>query len=100
MEAASEDYVPYTVNSSAVGMNEAENRVTTNGAEKIWSDVDGQYYAEYVNNGNTYKIWMEDEASLELRLQLLREKELAGAAFWKLGLERSSVWDTVIKYIN
>lgn len=100
VEAASEDYVPYTVNSSAVGMNEAENRVTTNGAEKIWSDVDGQYYAEYVNNGNTYKIWMEDEASLELRLQLLREKELAGAAFWKLGLERSSVWDTVIKYIN
>ena len=99
-EKASEGYVPYTISSVAVGMREAENRVSVNGAEKVWSEEDGQYYAEYINGGNTYKIWMEDEASMELRLQLMREKELAGASFWKLGLEKSSIWDTIIKYIN
>lgn len=99
-EAASEDYVPYTVNSTAVGMNEAENRVSVNGAEKIWSEADGQYYAEYQNGGNTYKIWLEDENSMELRLQLMKDKSLAGASFWKLGLEKSSIWDIIIKYIN
>lgn len=100
VEMAAEDYVPYTVNSSAVSMNEAENRVSVNGAEKIWSEEDGQYYAEYENGGNTYKIWMEDEASMELRLRLLKDESLAGGAFWKLGLEKSAIWDLIIKYIN
>lgn len=100
VEVASEDYVPYTVNSSAVSMSEAENRVSVNGAEKRWSEEDGQYYAEYENGGNTYKIWMEDEASMELRLQLLKGESLAGGAFWKLGLEKSAIWDLIIKYIN
>ena len=100
VEAASEDYVPYTVNSTAVGMKEAERRISVNGAEKVWSEADGQYYAEYENGGNTYKIWLEDESSMELRLKLMKEKNLAGAAFWKLGLEKSSIWDLVIKYIN
>lgn len=99
-ELASEDYVPYTLDSSAVGMNEAENRLSANGAEKIWSEADGQYYAEYVNDGVTYKVWLEDEASMELRLQLMRDRGLAGVSFWKLGLEKSSIWDTVIKYLN
>ena len=99
-ERAAEDYVPYTISSVAVSMREAENRVSVNGAEKTWSEADGQYYAEYENNGNTYKIWMEDETSMELRLKLMREKDLAGASFWKLGLEKNSIWETVIKYIN
>lgn len=99
-EAADENYVPYTVDSTAVSMNEAENRVAVNGAEKVWSEEAGQHYVEYVNSGKTYKIWMEDEASMELRLQLLKEKGLAGAAYWKLGLEKRSIWDTIIKYIN
>ena len=25
---------------------------------------------------------------------------LAGSSFWKLGMEDSSIWDTIIKYIN
>lgn len=99
-EVASEDYVPYTVDSSAVGMTETENRVAANGAQKVWSEEDGQNYVEYENEGKTYKIWLEDENSMELRLKLLRDKSLAGGAFWKLGLEKSSVWDLIIKYIN
>ncbi len=100
VEAASEDYVPYTVNSSAVGMEEAENRAAVNGVTPVWSAEDGQNYVEYENGGNTYKIWMEDEDSMEFRLQLMKEKNLAGASFWKLGLEKSSIWDLIIKYMN
>ena len=100
VERASEDYVPYTVKSSAVGMREAEKRAEVNGVEKVWSKEDGQHYVEYISEGNTYKIWMEDEASMELRLQLMKEKNLAGAAYWKLGLEKDEIWDLIIKYIN
>ena len=42
----------------------------------------------------------EDNTSLENRLKLVDDNKLAGAAFWKLGFENSSVWDTVIKYLD
>lgn len=100
VEAASEDYVPYEVSSQAVGMQEAWKRAEANGVVPVWSEADGQYYAEYVSEGVTYKIWLEDTKSMELRLQAAVDNGLAGVSFWKLGFEDSSFWDTVIKYMN
>ena len=99
-ESASDDYVPYELTSEAVGMNEAVSRMQVNGAEKKWLDDMGQNYTEYVNSGITYKIWFEDEKSLEEKLKVMDGHEFAGASFWKLGLEDSAVWDTIIKYIK
>lgn len=99
-ESASDDYVPYELSSEAVGMNEAAGRMQVNGAEKKWLADLGQNYTEYVNNNITYKIWLEDEKSLEEKLKVMDGHGFAGAAFWKLGLEDSAVWDTIIKYIK
>lgn len=100
VEAASDDYVSYDTTSQALGMNDVQKLLAANGAVASWSDADGQNYAEYVNSGVTYKVWIEDAASLELKLQVMKENNLAGAAFWKLGLENTGVWDTIIKYVN
>lgn len=100
VDAASEDYVPYDLSSQAVGMQEAWNMVSVNGVEPVWSEEDGQYYAEYVNEDVTYKIWLEDEKSIELKLEAAMDKDLAGVSFWKLGFEDSTLWDTILKYLN
>ena len=100
VEAAAEDYVPYELTSQASSMEESWNMVSENGAEASWSEEDGQYYAEYVNGGETYKVWLEDAESMELRLKAASESKLAGMAFWKLGLEQSRIWDTILKYMN
>ena len=100
VEAAAEDYVPYELTSQAVNMEEAWNMASVNGVNPAWSEEDGQYYAEYIKDGVTYKIWLEDERSMELRLQAAKENQLAGMSFWKLGLEKSSMWDTILKYMN
>ena len=99
-ESASDDYVPYELSSEACGMLSAQRLMEVNGAEKTWLEDMGQYYTEYVNNNITYKIWFEDVRSIEEKLKVMDSHEFAGAAFWKLGLEDSTVWDTVIKYIN
>ena len=99
-ESASDDYVPYELSSEACGMLSAQRLMEVNGAEKTWLEDMGQYYTEYVNNNITYKIWFEDVRSIEEKLKVMDAHEFAGAAFWKLGLEDSTVWDTVIKYIN
>lgn len=100
VESASEDYLPYEFTCVEEGMQTVENRYTVNGAQPVWDEESGQYYTEYENGGKTYKIWIENEASLEEKLKVMKEHSLAGAAYWKLGFERSSAWDTIVKYVN
>lgn len=97
---SADSYQLYTLSSYSASMQEVINLINANGATPVWSDDCGQYYVEYINSGVTYKIWVEDATSLEEKLKVLQENNLAGGAFWKMGLETSSVWDTIIKYIN
>ncbi|MGN0348836.1 MAG: glycosyl hydrolase family 18 protein [Roseburia sp.] len=90
----------YELGVYSTSMREVQNLININGATPIWSESDGQYYVQYVNKGVTYKIWIEDSTSIEQKLKVLQEYQLAGGSFWKLGLETSNVWDTIIKYIN
>ncbi len=90
-----------SVTSEALGMAEAAERVSSAGVEAVWDDTVKQNYAEWTgSDGATYKIWLEDTASLEAKLQLIQEYSLAGSAAWKLGFETSDVWDLIIKYVN
>lgn len=99
-DASTEGAAPIELSCYSAGMKEIQNLINTNGAVPVWSEETKQSYVEYVNNGVTYKIWMEDAASLEEKLKVMQQNQLAGGAFWKLGLETSNVWDTIIKYIN
>ena len=97
---SSGDYVLYDISSEARGMEFSHNIVKTNGAEKQWLDDCGQYYAEYQKGKSIYKVWLEDTSSMEERLKVMQENQLAGAAYWKLGFETADIWDVIIKYIN
>ena len=99
-EDTSDSDTLYELDCYSAGMKEVQNLISTNGAVPVWSDTDGQYYVEYINGGVTYKIWVEDATSLEEKLKVMQSNQLAGGAFWKLGLEDPAVWDTIIKYIN
>lgn len=76
-------------------MNAARNLLLENEVEPSWDEETGQYYGEYTKDGTTYRIWMEEERSLAVKLSVLDEYSPAGVAFWKLGLERGEVWDVV-----
>lgn len=83
-----------------VGMDSADKYVATNSAEVNWSEEHGQYYTEYEKEGDIYKIWLEEESSIEEKSKLIKEYNLAGIAAWKLGLERSTIWDVILRYVN
>lgn len=89
----------YTVTSEAVGMSEVDTRVAANGVALEWLEDCGQYYAEYEYDGKTYKIWVENEQSIAKKLDVMSTNNLAGAAFWKLGYEKNTVWDTIAQYL-
>ena len=81
--------------SQSVGISSAKEWVETNQVELYWQDDLGQYYGELEKDGVNYEIWMEEERSLELKMQLIRDNDLAGVACWRLGLEPADVWDVV-----
>lgn len=99
-ESDTDDYVPNVVSSKAYGMDAIDKILATNGAEKTWDETTGQYYAEYVADGKTYKVWLEEEESIALKAALIKEYNLAGISAWKLGFERQDIWDTILKYVN
>lgn len=88
------------ITSEAYGMNAAENMLTDNGVTAKWDDKTGQYYGEFEKDGATYKIWLEEEDSLETKLKAIAKEDVAGIAGWKLGLEKDDIWNVVVKYIN
>lgn len=89
------------ITSEAMGMNRSEQWLTDNGVTANWSEETSQDYAELeAQDGSKYQIWIENEKSLEEKAKLVKEYGLGGIAAWKLGFERSSVWDVLYKYIS
>ena len=59
-----------------------------------------QNYAQWEADGGVYKIWLEDEQSLEEKLKVIKANNLAGVAEWSLGMEDPGVWDLILQYVN
>lgn len=83
-----------------VGMGYAQQIAAENGAEIMWDEEVCQYYARYTIGEAFYQIWLEEEESIATKLNLMDHYDIAGVAQWKLGLEKSSIWDIINEYLQ
>ncbi len=67
---------------------------------KTWDPAVGQSTIFYEESGLMKKVWLEDAESLELKLQLVREYDLAGAAVWRKGFESPWFWELLEKMLK
>jgi len=82
--------------SSALGIYKAKEWIDENDVELSWQKDLGQYYGEHKESETaTEYLWMEEEKSLGLKMDLIRKYDLAGTAGWKLGLESPEIWDVI-----
>ncbi|NMB96416.1 MAG: glycoside hydrolase, partial [Clostridiaceae bacterium] len=70
-------------NPSVLTMKGAREVVNKYDATVEWDEESGQFYAEYEKDGKTYKMWIEDENSINLKSSLVHKYKLAGTAAWK-----------------
>ncbi len=89
------------VTSEAMGMDRAFDTMTDNGVEFQWIDEDiKQYYGEYTDGDKTYKMWLEEERSIEEKVKLMDKYDLAGVAGWSLVFPKEEIWDVLEDYLK
>lgn len=86
--------------SEILTMSEMDKVINDNNLEPTWDNTNGCNYYEYQKDGATYYMWQEEDKSIEEKMKVIYDADLAGVAEWKLGLENGSVWDVITKYIN
>ncbi len=97
-ETTGEDGVQ--LKSEACSMTYAASLASGSGADIIWDEEVGMDYIEYKERGSLRRMWIENAKSLNLKMKAVADGDAAGMAFWKLGMESQSVWDTIVKYCN
>ena len=45
-------------------------------------------------------VWLEDKESIQAKLNVMKQNNIAGVAEWKLGLEDPTVWDEIAAYTS
>lgn len=65
--------------------------------EATWDEELKQYYVEYVEDGKTYKMWVENEKSVGEKINLANQYNLAGIAFWEKDRETNDEFWTFVK---
>ncbi len=88
------------VTSEALGMEQAQKFVNEYNIETIWDESSCQNYGDKQMGDTFYQVWLEDEQSIETKLTIMKKYDLAGVAAWKLGFEKSSIWNVIDSYVK
>ena len=86
--------------SEAIGMDQAQQAISDNGAETYWDKTTSQNYGTYEGDGATYQIWLEDSKSIAEKVKLIPKYKLAGVAERKLGFENSGIWSVITENLS
>lgn len=89
-----------SIGSQAVGMAMAEEYVAAHNIEVEWDDKTCQNYGEYISGDTLYQVWLEDEESIRVKLNIMEKYEIGGVASWRLGYEKPEIWDEIEIWLN
>ena len=81
--------------SSALYMEDAAAWVAQREITPVWDEESGQFYVSYVEGDITYEMWLEDRTSIEKRVALVSQYDLAGCAAWRRGFETADIWPAI-----
>ncbi|MCI8655174.1 MAG: hypothetical protein HFJ48_04815 [Clostridia bacterium] len=82
------------LSSKAVQMKDIESELPNN-VEKVWLDDVKQYYVEFGSGSSIRKMWIEDEKSIQEKLELVSKYNLAGVSCWRKGYEVDTIWEVI-----
>lgn len=91
--------IPYKITGvQTVKMQMAIDSAREHEASISWDEETKQNYAEWTDGSNTVKVWLEDEDSLDEKLKVMQENNLAGVAAWQIEFAESFAWRVINNY--
>lgn len=79
-------------------LNNTNDFVNRIGAEKVWDEETCQNYMEWTSGSAIYRVWLEDEESIRVKLNVMSTKNIGGVAVWRLGYGTSNIWELINAY--
>lgn len=83
-----------------LSMKNVDAYLKQHNVQETWDDTLGQNYAEFSSDGAKIQLWIENQKSFALKLDVMKSNDLAGGAFWKEGQESSSIWELIGNYMK
>ncbi|WP_102346597.1 glycosyl hydrolase family 18 protein [Bacillus sp. Marseille-P3661] len=85
------------VSSKAYGMEDTYKWISDRNLQPQYYEKSGQDFVQFTDEKEqaTYKIWLENEKSLQKRAQLVHKYQLAGIASWNRSFANESMWSIV-----
>ncbi|MFY0545624.1 glycosyl hydrolase family 18 protein [Brevibacillus sp. H7] len=90
------------VTSKALSMMRAEEWVKQRNLTPQPDAASGQLFVSYNDPTDraVYKMWLEDETSMQKRMALVKKYNLAGVAAWRRGFEQAEIWSAIESGLN
>ncbi len=85
--------------SDVISMKYIDSKIPSN-VERKWNEDLKQYYVEYEQDGVNYKMWLEEEESIKAKIALMKQYNLAGAAYWQKDFEKDTIWDIIAEELK
>ena len=70
------------------------------GVQASWDEETSQLYAEWQSGSKTQKLWAETEESIQVKLNVMQNKDIAGVAVWQISYGTPEVWELISAYVN
>ncbi len=87
------------VESRAYGLTAVKGLVSDYGMTVVWDEETNQNYASVEKDGVKYEMWIEDTTSILAKVNVMKKYNLGGVAAWRLGYEKSDIWEIISAYI-
>jgi spore germination protein YaaH len=81
------------VSSKTLNVTTAWKEVEDNDAIVAWNDTSGQYQASFDKDGKSYKMWLEDAESVNMKTSLVHKYGLGGACVWAANFADKQVFE-------
>lgn len=83
------------VTSETAGIAAAKQWIARHNVNMEWDEECGQYYGSVGSEDSLTELWQEEERSLALKMNAIKEADIAGVAGWKLGMDSEEIWDSL-----
>ena len=84
-----------SVTSKAIGIRHLEGVLENQDYQASYDEENGVNYISYESDGKDYRIWVEDEVSLQKRIDFVKTYNLGGIATWSKQFADEETWSFI-----